>query len=130
MLGGSPDPKPAVPPAGEPRPPTPDSPAGETTQAAPAAAAGPALTPLPRPGWVEVLLTNGAAEIPYPVLHAQPVGRDVVDVLLKRFDELPALPFRNKLGIAQALADVGGLPGGGPVPAGALRGIPGAVPDP
>jgi hypothetical protein len=41
------------------------------------------------------------------VLLAQPVGRDVVDVLLKRFDELPALPFRNKLGIAQALADVG-----------------------
>jgi hypothetical protein len=56
---------------------------------------------------VDQLLRDAATRIPYPELVAQPVGREVVDALLKRFDELPALPFTSKFGLALALAHVG-----------------------
>lgn len=70
-------------------------------------ATGPTESRLPRPVWVDRLLRDPTTRIPYPELVAQPVGRDIVDALLKRFDELPALPFTNKFPLAQALAVVG-----------------------
>lgn len=73
----------------------------------PPTAAGPTEPHLPRPAWVDRLLRDPATRVPYPELVAQPVGRDIVDALLKRFDELPALPFTNKFPLAQALAVVG-----------------------
>jgi len=60
-----------------------------------------------RPLWVEVLLTNGAATIPYDQLVAQPLSEQALDSLARRYGELPARPFRNRFGIARALAYVG-----------------------
>lgn len=65
------------------------------------------VSPTPqRPAWVDLLLTNGATQIPYAQLVALPISKDALDSLLRRFTELPALPFTNKFGIAQALAYV------------------------
>lgn len=59
------------------------------------------------PAWVELLLSNGALKIPYTLITAQPVSKETIDRLLRRYAELPALPFTNKMGIAQALAYIG-----------------------
>jgi hypothetical protein len=104
LLGGSGGPKPAVPPAGEPRPPTPAPPVGATTSAAPATAAGPALTPLPRPGWVEALYCEPTRRPRLAVMT--PLSLDLEAELIAYYRSLPSIT--NKLGLAGVLAHAGG----------------------
>ena len=61
--------------------------------------------PASRPAWVELLLTNGAASVPYQ--ETATASPEVVSELLSRYETLPAIPFTNRAGIARALGFYG-----------------------